>query len=224
MENKEKIFKVKNIGILNFLKRVFSVIFFIPLIILPIYLGGYYFIFIYIIILLLIIDEILNIYLKSKYKIYPFLYILVTIFTFYSFIFLLLNSNDKEPFIFIIFSIWIFDTFSYLGGSILKGKKLFPKISKGKTFTGLISGFIFLFIFYLLVNSYLDYFNEVKFIDIFIIGLLAFIGDIIVSLLKRSVSLKDTGRLIPGHGGILDRMDSFIFVFFIIGITKSFFI
>ncbi|SVC69544.1 uncharacterized protein METZ01_LOCUS322398, partial [marine metagenome] len=51
-----------------------------------------------------------------------------------------MTHNIKELFIIIILIIWIFDTFSYLGGSIIKGKKIFPKISKGKTYSGLCSG------------------------------------------------------------------------------------
>ena len=119
-------------------------------------------------------------------------------------------------FLYIIFSIWIFDTFSFIGGSFFKGIKIFPRISSGKTYSGLFSGFLGL----MAINFILFYFSKILLFDIFVysvlIGTCSFIGDALVSILKRSAKIKDTGNIIPGHGGILDRMDSLIFVFFII--------
>ena len=203
---------------LTFIKRLLSAIIIIPVMILPVFFGAYTLIIIYLIILTFVVDEIFNIIKYSQRKILSTIYLFIGIFSIISFIILLLSSNVKEFFILIIITIWIFDTFSYLGGTIFKGKKIFPNVSKGKTYSGLFTGLIgtTIFCFYII-----NYFNSIEFISyylILIVAILSFVGDTIVSLLKRSARTKDSGNLIPGHGGFLDRLDSFIFVFFIINI------
>ena len=114
--------------------------------------------------------------------------------------------------------IWLFDTFSYIGGKIIGGRKLMPKISSGKTISGLITGFLStLLIIEIFLFRLLD-FDSLSLLLIFIIIISSFLGDTIVSMLKRFTSVKDSGRIMPGHGGLLDRFDSFIMVFFVIGI------
>ena len=205
-------------GSVNFFKRLLSGIIIVPLIILPVILEGYFLIIIYLLLLTFIVDELFNIIRNSLNKVFPYLYLIITFFTFINFIILLMTHNIKELFILIILTIWIFDTFSYLGGSIIKGKKIFPKISKGKTYSGLFSGIITVTIIYFLVFNFLNLNYQTPYYFIITITILSFIGDALVSLLKRSASLKDSGDTIPGHGGFLDRMDSFIFVFFLIGV------
>jgi len=205
-------------GSVNFFKRLLSGIIIVPLIILPVILEGYFLIIIYLLLLTFIVDELFNIIRNSLNKVFPYLYLIITFFTFINFIILLMTHNIKELFILIILTIWIFDTFSYLGGSIIKGKKIFPKISKGKTYSGLLSGIITVTIIYFLVFNFLNLNYQTPYYFIITITILSFIGDALVSLLKRSASLKDSGDTIPGHGGFLDRMDSFIFVFFLIGV------
>tara|TARA_Y100000768_G_scaffold367327_1_gene330307 strand:+ start:209 stop:637 length:429 start_codon:yes stop_codon:yes gene_type:complete len=124
----------------------------------------------------------------------------------------------------IIVTIWIFDTFCYLGGKIFNGKKLMPNISKGKTFNGLYIGIIAT----LLIAGlyYLEFYSDLYKIPFQVIPIiiLSFLGDLIVSVLKRSVNIKDSGNIMPGHGGIIDRMDSFVFVFFFFGIYLIIFV
>tara|TARA_B100001029_G_scaffold174030_1_gene173645 strand:- start:1124 stop:1795 length:672 start_codon:yes stop_codon:yes gene_type:complete len=207
---------------LNLIKRALSAVFFVPLIILPIILGGYYLVFVYLIILTFVMNEILDISKNIFHRKYVYSYFIITIIAFIYFIIQLLTKNVVESFLLIILTIWIFDTFSYIGGTILNGKKIFPKISKGKTYSGLISGFIFVVSFYYILES-TRYFNNIDSICYFIlICILAFIGDTIVSMIKRSASIKDSSNTIPGHGGVLDRMDSFIFVFFILSLLEIF--
>ena len=203
---------------LAFIKRVLSAIIIIPIMIFPVLFGEYSLIVIYLIILTFVVDEVFNIIRNSYYKICSYIYLFITIFSIIFFIILLLSSNLRELFTLIIITIWLFDTFSYLGGKSFKGKKIFPNVSKGKTYSGLVIGLISTVIpYYFAVN----YFYSIEFISYYIfliIAILSFMGDAIVSLLKRSAKLKDSGNLIPGHGGFLDRLDSFIFVFFVIEI------
>ena len=95
-----------------------------------------------------------------------------------------------------------------------------PKISSGKTLSGLITG---VFVTLLLIQL-LFYYLEIEYIfsiyyTLYIITL-SFVGDTVVSMLKRYASIKDSGRIMPGHGGLLDRFDSFIIVFLILGISS----
>ena len=106
------------------------------------------------------------------------------------------------------------DTFSYMGGKLL-GKNLFvPIISPNKTVEGLIVGFLFGFLIFNLINVFSSLFT----LDVLtangaylFIFLGAIIGDLNVSIMKRKSGKKNTGRLFPGHGGVLDRIDSIIF-------------
>jgi phosphatidate cytidylyltransferase len=107
----------------------------------------------------------------------------------------------------------------YIFGNIFKGPKL-TKISPNKTFAGAIGGFFSSIAFTFLILSYVSFFNkfnlifDLKFISyILFISLVSQIGDLIVSYFKRLSKIKDTGKLIPGHGGILDRIDGMIFAF-----------
>ena len=106
------------------------------------------------------------------------------------------------------------DTFSYMGGKLL-GKTLFvPIISPNKTVEGLIVGFLFGFLIFNLINVFSSLFTlnvltaNGAYLFIF---LGAIIGDLNVSIMKRKSGKKNTGRLFPGHGGVLDRIDSIIF-------------
>ena len=210
---------MNNSDIKNLFHRIISAIIFIPIIILPIIYKGYILYLCYIFLLSLITLELFNLLENSKKRILISFYLLICIFTFFIFIISIL-SIDHVNFnvIEILLTLWIFDTFCYLGGKIFNGKKLMPKISKGKTFNGLFSGIIatliISFFYYLIVhNSYYMLFLTTMPTIIF-----SFFGDLFVSVLKRSANVKDSGNIVPGHGGILDRMDSFILVFFFFGI------
>tara|TARA_B100000941_G_scaffold10715_1_gene6635 strand:- start:1939 stop:2382 length:444 start_codon:yes stop_codon:yes gene_type:complete len=146
----------------------------------------------------------------------------MTIFTFVISISSIGNISLKV--IEIIITIWIFDTFCYLGGKTFNGKKLIPKISKGKTFNGLFTGIIATLVITGLY--YFEIYNDLYMIILTVIPImiLSFLGDLVVSVLKRSVNMKDSGNIMPGHGGIVDRMDSFVFVFFFFGVYLLIFV
>ena len=149
------------------------------------------------------------------------IYKVIIIFVFFTFILINITSSMTSiDLIEIIIAIWLFDTFSFLGGKIIGGKKLMPTISSGKTQSGLLVGItatiIIFYIYSILINSYS--LNYLLFISIII--LFAFLGDAAASMAKRLSAIKDSGYIMPGHGGLLDRLDSFLGVFFFIGIVE----
>ena len=213
--------KLKNLFNKNLLLRILSLIIFIPLMLLPIVVSNYLLFMIYIFFNAVILYEIQLMKVDDEKK--KLLIIYKALITFIFFIFILIKITavmTPIDLIEIIIAIWLFDTFSFLGGKIIGGKKLIPSISSGKTQSGLLVGITAtLFSFYIysiIVNDYsLKY---LLFISIII--LFAFLGDVIASIIKRTSSIKDSGSILPGHGGLLDRLDSFIGVFFFIGIYQ----
>jgi phosphatidate cytidylyltransferase len=116
----------------------------------------------------------------------------------------------------------VFDSFSLIGGKIIGGKKLLPVISPNKTFSGLISGFTVLLIYSV---TFMYIFHNVNYSIIpltILIGIIAFIGDTLESYIKRLLNIKDFGNIMPGHGGLLDRMDAFLMLFIIHFLLMSF--
>ena len=197
-------------------KRLLSAIIFVPVFIFSLYQGGIFLISLFIFFFIMILSELVTIFKLSNIKIVVALYILLVTYTLSlsSFYYFSLDNNFFI-FIYLLLSLWIFDTFSYLGGNLFRGKKIFPKLSKGKTYSGSITGLAAVCLFNLFLANYLYskvYFN--LFILALLICTLSFVGDAIVSFIKRRSDLKDTGSLFIGHGGFLDRMDSFILVFF----------
>tara|TARA_A100000164_G_scaffold189820_1_gene168509 strand:+ start:290 stop:784 length:495 start_codon:yes stop_codon:yes gene_type:complete len=149
------------------------------------------------------------------------IYKVLTIFVFFTFILMIITEvMTSIDIIEVIIIIWLFDTFSFLGGKIIGGRKLMPLVSSGKTWSGLLVGVaVTLFIFYIYSMAIYDF--SLKYLMyISIIILFAFLGDVIASMLKRLSSIKDSGYIMPGHGGLLDRLDSFLGVFFFIGILQ----
>ena len=109
------------------------------------------------------------------------------------------------------------DVGGYVFGKIFKGPKL-TKISPKKTYSGVIGGYFFsIIILNLWCSSNLfikpQELNSDVFIAILMISTISQIGDIIISYFKRLSKIKDTGKIIPGHGGLLDRIDGMVFAF-----------
>ena len=101
------------------------------------------------------------------------------------------------------------DIGGFISGKIFKGKKL-TKISPKKTFSGFYGSFLLTFIIMFLLKDYLNLNSITIFILTFSVCLLSQLGDLLFSFLKRKAKVKDTGNLLPGHGGILDRVDGII--------------
>jgi len=109
--------------------------------------------------------------------------------------------------------VWISDTFAFFGGKVFGKHKLAERVSPKKTWEGSISGLLFTVIAGILIWKF--YMVNLGFFKVFamsvLIGIFAQIGDLFESYLKRSVNIKDSSNLIPGHGGFLDRFDSILF-------------
>ena len=150
-------------------------------------------------------QKIIRFLLKAISLIYIFLIIYLIVFT---------QVKNSELYIFIIFSISISimsDIGGLIIGNIFKGKKL-TKISPKKTISGSIGSFIFSISLIPIFFNYLANFNILFLIIItLLISLTAQLGDLFISFLKRKARVKNTSDLLPGHGGILDRIDGIIF-------------
>ncbi len=123
-------------------------------------------------------------------------------------------TNNFQPRIIIgvFIIIWTNDTFAYIVGKSIGKNKLFPSISPKKTIEGFIGGIIFAIIAALLIEKFLIQKSLLFWIiSAVIIGVFGTIGDLIESKFKRQANVKDSGKIMPGHGGILDRLDSIIF-------------
>lgn len=150
-----------------------------------------------------------NMMTKNKsYKIYGFIFLIITFYTFYSL------SLDVFGVFFVILICASTDIGGYLFGKLFKGPKL-TKISPNKTYAGMIGGYFLSLITLTVITNIIDYSGTpIQFFLITIlISTVSQIGDIIVSYFKRLSKIKNTGKLIPGHGGLLDRIDGMIFAF-----------
>jgi len=212
----------------EFLKRICSSIILLPLTFYIIIVGNILFNIFIIVCLLITLFE------WNKFHINLILKLSGNIFIIYSFysVFNLRNffpEEEKNIFFFIlVLSICIFtDIGGYTFGKILKGPKL-TNISPNKTYAGLLGGFIFSVLFCFLYfnphplkNFYLELDKTIIIYTIVISGVSQF-GDLIISYFKRKSNFKDTGNLIPGHGGILDRIDGVIFAFPFVNLSINF--
>ena len=198
--------------------RILSSIFLVPFSLFFIIKGSY---FLNIFILICLIISFYEWYLMSKNKFYNipgYLFLLISFSTLY----ILRNDNDfgLTTIMLILIICVSTDIGGYIFGQIFKGPKLI-KISPNKTYSGMFGSFflsiIFICIFLAYYNIHIIASAEIisfqDFMFVIIISLISQIGDIFVSFFKRKSKIKNTGKLIPGHGGILDRIDGMIFAF-----------
>ena len=176
--------------------------------------------FVFYLILIIYIAIIIEVlYFFKNYKLVPLIYIII------SFIFfLIIEFDDKIKFSFhlYIFTVVFFDTFSYVIGKSI-GKKKLIYISPNKTVEGLIGGLISSLIMSMIFATFLK-FNISLELLFFIITIIfcALLGDLIESYFKRRNNLKNSSELIPGHGGVFDRFDSFLFSIMFYSISINF--
>jgi len=215
---------------INFLKRLITSFFLLSILLIIYFSNELVFVLSILIVSLIICIETNNIFLKlkinkkSKKKVntkkinfiffslnlIAFLYIF---FVFCNLSFAIYKFESPTYFLYIICICFFTDIGGYIVGKTLRGPKL-TKISPNKTISGTLGSFIFsiipLFIFFYL--GYLDIkININNIIFCLLVSLVSQLGDLFISYLKRKADIKDTGKMLPGHGGILDRVDGIIF-------------
>lgn len=133
--------------------------------------------------------------------------------------FLALGWMDQTPGfqyrlpLFVIALVWINDTFAYVSGSLLGRHKMIPALSPGKTWEGFAGGLLITLVSGWIIWNYTNLFNIWIWLAIsLIVSVIGLAGDLFESGLKRTVKVKNSGEILPGHGGILDRFDSILFV------------
>ena len=195
------------------IKRILSSIILLPTVLFFIIKGSFLFNFFIFICFLITTYEWLKLSKNSLLKLIGTIFILISFYT----IFNIRNEFDRDYFhlLLVVIICVSTDIGGYVFGNIFKGPKL-TKISPKKTYSGVIGSFLLSLIF---TNLFLDFLSNVEtfvftkemFLFILLVSLVSQIGDIIISYFKRKSKIKDTGAIIPGHGGILDRIDGMIF-------------
>ena len=158
---------------------------------------------------------------NTKNLLFIFLSNLILILAFFSFYYLRGNSNSSLIILYwVLASTFLSDIGGYVVGRIIKGKKL-TKISPNKTYSGAVGSIIFSFFALPSLNILQNYFfgqllvNLLQFNYILLtilISIICQLGDLYISYWKRKIKIKDISNILPGHGGILDRIDGLIFV------------
>jgi len=132
-------------------------------------------------------------------------------------------------FMLIFVGAWITDIFAYFTGKFLGKHKLIPEISPKKTVEGSIGGIVFCSIFFMLYGFVLTKIvdiSDINYLVLAIVGIIisvvAQIGDLAMSVIKREYNIKDYGKIMPGHGGALDRFDSVLAVSIVVAVVEIF--
>ena len=198
----------------EFEKRILSSFILIPIVIFFIIKGSVYFTVFLIILFLATSYEWVK--MSKKNNLLKFLGMVFLLFSFYA-TFKFRNENNFEDFLLIIIICIFTDIGGYIFGKLFKGPKL-TKISPKKTYAGVLGGFFLSLIAGVIFYQY-EYINQTPdqlfyfLILILLISSISQIGDLTISYFKRKAKIKDTGKILPGHGGLLDRIDGMIFVF-----------
>ena len=195
----------------EFFKRLLSSIILIPISIFFIIKGSIFFNIFIIICFFITIYEWFKMIKKNLTKIIGLIFLVLSFYSIYK----IRNDFDRD-FLYLFFVTVVCvstDLGGYIFGKIFKGPKLI-KISPNKTYSGSIGGYLFSVIFtYIYLNFEQIEFTTEVFIFVVLISTVSQLGDILISYFKRLSKIKDTGKIIPGHGGLLDRIDGMIFAF-----------
>jgi len=145
-------------------------------------------------------------FLTYLYAIVPFTFILAIPFCNTT------HNYEGTTFLGCIILIWSTDTFAYLTGRAIGKHKLYSKISPNKTIEGSVGGLVFTLITATILSIYFNQYSLTEWLGLsIVISIFGALGDLVESMFKRAANIKDSGNLIPGHGGVLDRFDSLLF-------------
>ncbi len=204
--------KFKNNGLL---KRSITAAILVPFVLFMVYLGGFPYILMNILFVLIGLSELLKMTKTNKpnWKIWFFSATGTIIAFATSMIYIREISLNLTLFVFLI--VWTTDTSAYFCGIVIGGKKLAPKISPGKTISGFLGALVFAAIlgFICHVTSFAKIYENLTLsvLSTILISLCSQIGDLAESAMKRKFEVKDSGKILPGHGGLLDRFDGLSF-------------
>ena len=190
------------------IKRILSSIVLIPIALFFIVKGSILFLF-FILICFLIVSYEWHMMSKNKtYYFYGFIFLIFSFITIY-----FLQTSDYRATLLVAAICVSTDIGGYVFGKLFKGPKL-TKFSPNKTYAGMIGGyFLSLISITMIPFMKFDIMQSSEFLFIIGISSVSQIGDITISYFKRLSKIKDTGKIIPGHGGLLDRVDGMIFAF-----------
>ena len=194
------------------LKRIISSLIIIPIALFFIIKGSFLFTFFILICFLITSYEWHKMSNKKPYYLPGLLFLILSFYSVY--VIRANDDNNLEFFLYILIVCVSTDIGGYIFGKVFKGPKL-TKISPKKTYSGVIGGYLMSIIIYYLFIT-LNYGNEINsndFIFVLLISTISQLGDITISYFKRLSKIKDTGKILPGHGGLLDRIDGMIFAF-----------
>lgn len=200
----------------DYQKRILSSIVIIPLSLFFIIKGSVFFILFITILFLIACLEWFKMTKRYDLKIFGTIFLLLSFYSVY-----VVRDRGLFEFLMIFIICITTDIGGYIFGKIFKGPKLI-EISPNKTYSGVVGALLMsVIVAYLFNIKYDNYFveNQSFFSDqffliiVFLISIVSQIGDLIISYFKRVSNIKDTGNLLPGHGGLLDRIDGMIFVF-----------
>ncbi len=192
------------------IKRIISSIILIPIALFFIIKGSFFFIFFICICFCIIVYEW---HMMSKNKPYYFYGLFFLIFSFLTIYLLRIETNDYILTLLVATICVSTDIGGYVFGKLFKGPKL-TKYSPNKTYAGMFGGYFLSLMFVTMIPLFkLDLMQFGEFLFVIGISSVSQIGDIIISYFKRLSKIKDTGKIIPGHGGLLDRVDGMIFAF-----------
>ena len=201
----------------NLQKRIFTSIIALPLSLFFIFKGGYFLLLFLLSIFFVANYELFSVFRKKTTILFLDLILILSLYSIYY----LSDLNEISFFIllWIIILVVCSDVGGYIFGKIFKWKKL-TKISPRKTLSGVFGSFIFSLFSVFIANAMLsssqvipiDFLDPKFFFLAIIFSLIAQAGDLTISYFKRIEKVKDTGKILPGHGGILDRIDGLMFV------------
>ena len=199
------------------IQRILSSIILIPVALFFIVKGSFFFKFFMIIFFIVAAYEWNGMSKKKTYKILGFIFLIISIYL----TIILRGNTNFELYIFLVTILICVSTDigGYVFGNLFKGPKISKSISPNKTYSGSIGGYLLsiILVYFFYKNSFLivqelpNSFGKDEFIFVLLISTVSQVGDFIISFFKRKSKIKNTGSIIPGHGGLLDRTDGMIF-------------